>query len=83
MVVAASQHAEMEALVRRACAQLPGEEWRTVPHQSFIGRWPPPSGYWSHACKDKADIVCMSFPSHGSGEIRALESPNNLFVPTQ
>jgi len=42
MVVAASEHAAQEARVRRACAQLPGDEWRAVSSDTFVGATPAP-----------------------------------------
>ncbi len=37
MVVAEGMYAVQEARVRRACAQLPDDEWRTVSPESFVG----------------------------------------------
>ena len=44
MVVAEGMYAVQEARVRRACAQLPDDEWRTVSPESFVGApiHPPP-----------------------------------------
>ena len=37
MVVAEGMYAVQEARVRRACAQLPDDEWRAVSPESFVG----------------------------------------------
>jgi hypothetical protein len=37
MVVAEGMYAVQEARVRRACAQLPDDEWRAVSPEFFVG----------------------------------------------